>query len=177
MKTDNSSPVSDTLNKVLKIEDRLAQLKKLADASAATLTDLERTVDLADDEALAKVSRLQTIQALIPNRQASANAELEAAQSDLLQACHSFVSGHLGPRSRTMMKAVQAKMADQLKPHFREGFELDQAVANSNAVMELEGIQWRTLIEGNPPHGVVEYANRVLQANQDADALEKKYLN
>lgn len=173
--SDPSSIIKAALEKVTALEVEIPRLKELSDRSSAALIALELSVDLADAKGLVEVTRLQTVNALVPRRISAREDDLLAARAGLLETCHSFVMENLGPRCRELLERIRAKVATELRPHFNE-LELPAAVEQSAIVQELQHIQMVGTIRQPSDNQTKTYALQLVQAWQDAATFEKSRL-
>jgi hypothetical protein len=175
--SDLSSAVTTALEKVQDITTEISKLQKLARDSSAELAALELSVDLSDAEALAGISRLQTVAAIVPRRLDAREEALTHAQEELVQTCEAFITSSLGPRVRDLLARAEAKAGKNLHPHFKDEFLLKNAVNSSALVNEITAIQAHVTIRGARPEQAENYASELLQAWQEAAAFEKSKLN
>jgi len=143
----------------------LANLSALSTETASRLTQLEAEADLSDTKALSEITRLQTVNELLPRRIASREQALANAVGTVLAECHTLVQTHLGPTARRIVAQTRARVETALRPHFREELELDRAVNASVQMQEVNGLEWSVKVEDpRDPAGVLRYAERLLQA-------------
>lgn len=159
------------------LADRHSELTDLTSRlgeTSARLTELENTCDLNDAKALAEIARLQTLTALLPRRINNVETAIPQVEEALLSACHAFISEHLGPRARDIVKRAKVKVEAGLKPMFDNPNALEAAVNKSTVVTTAELILSRSSIVSNPGNGVTGYANRLLSNWEECDAVEAK---
>lgn len=177
MKIASKENVQAALARCQSIETQISQDEQFIATAATELAALEISVDFKDAKGLARVAELQTIAELAPRRLPARQEAFAGAERDLLQECHSFISNHLGPRCRELTAEATKRVRQDLGKHIKEQDALDEAVENSELILELIKIKHPVTIEANPYVGVKNYAEKLIAAWDAAEAFEKTNLN
>jgi hypothetical protein len=167
-------PLRAALTRRAALVTELENLTALSADTTARLAKLESECDLLDAEALTEISRLQTIAELLPRRAASKEQQIAEATGAILTECHSLVQKHLGPTVRRIEAHTRERVRNDLRPHFGDEIELEQAVDKSSTIQEVNELGFTVRLE-NPtePEQVLKYAERLLAAFDRLSKLDK----
>ena len=174
MKSPATKALESAIQSVADATAEIAALGQLANDSSMRRNSLECSCDLVDEKALAEITRLQVIEALMPRRIANREEALTKLESDLLNAAHGFIREHLGPRCRTLINRAKDKARAEFRSHFTDKAELEQVLEKSALVVELENLSYRAKVREQPPGQLVAYAQQLLRTWSECDALETK---
>jgi len=150
----------------------LAALPAQLEAAQRRAVELAASGDLGDPATVDGLVRAQAVAAALPARQASREAELAQGDSTLLAACHDLVTSVLGPKARNCEALAKGKARSLLRGFFRDGVQLDMAVAQSELVLSVAAEGANINMEHQPVGGMVDYAGRLLAAFQRLEELE-----
>jgi hypothetical protein len=154
-----------------KSQTELSHLRQMLADQSAQMTALQTTGDLHDPAVIAEIGRLQIFTGLLPVRIAAREEEEVKADTSLTQTTNQFVREHLGPRVRQLAARTRAIVEAGLSSHFRDPAALIVAVAQSERVRTIEGLDWSASV--NPTRGAIAHAERTLKAWADVDKFEK----
>jgi hypothetical protein len=155
-----------------KSQTELSDLRKLLADKSAQQAALETTGDLHNPAVLAEIGRLQIFTELLPRRIAAKENDDLKSEASLTQATNQFIREHLGPRVRRLAARTRAAVEAQLSPHFPDAAALIVAVAGSERVRSVAGLDWSASI--NPVHGAIAHAEGALKSWRDADKFENQ---
>jgi hypothetical protein len=169
-----SRPFTSKSRTVTAARAELATLEQLTTDTTARRQSLECSCDLADENALAEITRLQVMEALLPRRIFHREEARNLAETGLLAASHEFIYQQLGPRIRAMIVRAKAKATAELSSHFSDKDELERVVNKSVLVAELEGFSHYATVRNEPADRLVPYAEQLLRTWAECDAREAK---
>ncbi|TAL06144.1 MAG: hypothetical protein EPO07_02330 [Verrucomicrobia bacterium] len=129
---------------------------------------------MGDEKALAEITRLQVVEALLPRRIANREEAINYNEATLLKAGHDFISQHLGPRIRSMVERAKKSARARLETDFPDALALDLAVDGSALVRELDGFLRYATLSNYTGDDLTRYAERLLRTWSDCDAREAK---
>jgi hypothetical protein len=156
-----------------KSQTELSDLGKLLADKSAQQAALETTADLHDASVLAEIGRLQIFTGVLPRRITAKGEDDTRAEKTLTDATNQFIREHLSPRVRQLAVRTRAAVEAQLSPHFPDAAALIVAVAGSERVRSVAGLDWSASI--NPVHGVIAHAEGALKAWAAADKFENPH--
>lgn len=172
MKNSPTAPINAGLKVISDLEKEVAALNQQLTDATAELADKSANGNLSDEKVLERIARLQTFTTLLPARLTAREAAFDQAHKDLLAACHTFISKEANPRAGSVTRALRAKVKAELKAHFAEEYQLDQAVEKSTLVVECWNISFT--LEENPMFGAVKYAHEQIAKWDRLMVLEAK---
>jgi len=154
------------------LDTQIADLSKLQEETTARLRKLEVEADLNDAKALSEIARLQTVVALLPNRITARQAQLQTADTELVEVTNQFISTTHNPRVRECESREREKAQKTLAPLFPDNSALASAVEGSAFVIEAQRLH--LTITTAPIYGSRRHAGLAVEAWNKLAGLESK---
>ncbi len=156
--------------------DMLNEIAELTDLIASTgsqLKQLEETGDITAKPVIAQIAELQILAALLPRRLAAREQAFNDFDGKLLQEVNECIPRVISPRNRQLSERTTAKLKISLGSIYADPVALDAAIRRSDPMTTLMGT-CPSITSPELVGGIVRYAQRVLDAWNNLDAIEAK---
>ena len=174
MKNTETQNLESALCKYSSLQSEIEDIRRRSADSTTRLAALETSCDLDDAGALGEIGRLQTACVLLPNRLSAKERALTETEAAILKICQEFIATTLIPKLRSLRQKTEAKTKTELQPFFPDTTTLDAAISSSALISSLNALDYIATITANPFDGVLGYAQRTLEAWEQAKNFEAK---
>jgi hypothetical protein len=135
--------------------------------SPVELSDAQMPVDF-----LNKIGRLQTIATIIARRLPAREQALAEAEAGLQGKCEQYAVA-LSREARSLEAKTQKQVEAELRPHVQDPALFLRAVEQSDKLKEVYLVTWPVKLDSNPINGARVYAEALIKAAGEIEALQK----